>query len=68
VLLGSARALPDPSNVRLRSLVAQPLLRESRVVIVDDDARFATALSALLESEGLTVVGYGTTASEYTSA
>jgi two-component system chemotaxis response regulator CheY len=32
--------------------------RELRVLVVDDDPRFASALRALLEAEGMSVVGY----------
>jgi AmiR/NasT family two-component response regulator len=48
-------------NVRLLAVSAAA---DIRVVIVEDDARFAAALTALLESEGLTVVGYGTNGAE----
>jgi DNA-binding NarL/FixJ family response regulator len=41
-----------------------PASSDIRVLIVDDDARFAMALTALLESEGLTVVGYATNGAE----
>ena len=41
----------------LRETASMPGANDFRVLIVDDDDRFATALTALLEADGMTVVG-----------